>query len=45
MVTMIFGLGSYASPFQAVFLQAEHSNKFVINGLGRKSLHREKQVD
>jgi hypothetical protein len=24
---------------------AEHSNKFVVDGLGRESLHREKQAD
>jgi hypothetical protein len=26
-------------------IEAEHSNKFVGDGLGRESLHREKQAD
>jgi hypothetical protein len=26
-------------------IEAEHSNKFIVDGLGRKSLDREKQAD
>jgi hypothetical protein len=29
----------------ADYIAAEHSNKFAVDGLGRESLHREKQAD
>jgi hypothetical protein len=32
-------------PFRPCFSRAEHGNKFVVDGLGRESLHCEKQAD
>jgi hypothetical protein len=32
-------------PGMADRIRAEHSNKFVVDGLGRELLHREKQAD
>jgi hypothetical protein len=32
-------------PFRQCFSTTEHNNKFVVDGLDRESLHREKQTD
>jgi hypothetical protein len=32
-------------PFRRCFSRSKHSNKFVVDGLGRESLDREKRAD